>query len=116
MKKIDKRCTIEGVLFSAGDYLVRIGRHFDRVASDASGLTFEEWTPPDGSTSFIVNATEIRAVNFTLIPKAMPGAPHLMEMRRSGRLAQLVSAPPTPKVTTYEMDPLIDDDIRGRCW
>ena len=29
---IDKRCTIEGVMFSDGDYLVRIGRYFDRVA------------------------------------------------------------------------------------
>ena len=38
-----------------------IGRYFDRVASDTSGLTFEEWAPPDGS-SFIINATELRAV------------------------------------------------------
>ena len=24
-----------------------IGRYFDRVASDTSGLTFEEWAPPE---------------------------------------------------------------------
>ena len=51
-----------------GDYLVRIGRYFDRAASDASGLTFEEWTPPDGRDSFIINATELRGVNFTMTP------------------------------------------------
>jgi hypothetical protein len=42
LEKIDKRCTIEGVTCSSGDYFVRIGRYFDRDASDASGLTFEE--------------------------------------------------------------------------
>ena len=74
VKPIDKRCTIEGVMFSAGDYLIRIGRYFDRVASDPSGLTFEEWTPPDGS-SFVINATELRGVNFTMTPTA-PGPRH----------------------------------------
>ena len=58
VRKIEKRCTIEGVMFDRDDYLVRIGRYFDRVATDPSGLTFEEWTPPDGSSSFIINATE----------------------------------------------------------
>lgn len=101
-------------MFTAGDYLVRIGRHFDRVASDPSGLTFEEWTPPDGSTSFIVNATEIRGVNFTMTP-SVAGLP-LTEVRRSGRLAQVVSTPPAAKQKMYVMDPLIDDEIRSRCW
>ena len=36
------------------------------VASDPSGLTFEEWTPPDGRDSFTINATELRGVNFTM--------------------------------------------------
>lgn len=52
--KVEKRCTIESVMFSAGDFLVRIGRYFDRVASDPSGLTFEEWTPPDESQGHTV--------------------------------------------------------------
>ena len=30
VRKIETRCTIDGVMFSPGDYLVRIGRHFDR--------------------------------------------------------------------------------------
>ena len=32
VRRIDKRCTIDGVMFSVGDYLVRIGRYFDRGA------------------------------------------------------------------------------------
>ena len=91
VRKIETRCTIEGVMFSAGDYLIRIGRFFDRVASDTSGLTFEEWTPPDES-SFVVNATELYAVNFTMTPTTPP--PPLMEVRRSGRRAAVVSTPP----------------------
>ena len=43
-------------MFSAGDFLVRIGRYFDRMAVDTSGLTFEEWTPPDGS-SFVIEVS-----------------------------------------------------------
>lgn len=101
-------------MFSTGDYLVRIGRHFDRMASDPSGLTFEEWSPPDGSSSFVVNATEIRGVNFTMTPKA--SSPPLVEIRHSGRLAQAIMPPPQTKPTEYEMDPLIDDQIRARCW
>ncbi|KAL3919436.1 MAG: hypothetical protein SGPRY_005631, partial [Prymnesium sp.] len=113
VRKIPNRCTIEGVMFGAGDYLVRIGTHFDRVASDASGLTFEEWTPSSGAT-FVVNATEIRGVNFTMTPTT-PGPP-LVEVRRSGRRAAVVSTPPLPKPKEYEMDPLIDDEIPSRCW
>ena len=45
MRKIEKRQTINGSMFSPGDYLIRVGRYFDRDASDTSGLTFEEWQP-----------------------------------------------------------------------
>ena len=40
-----KRETHGGQTFAVGDYLVRIGRYFDRIASDTSGLSFEEWQP-----------------------------------------------------------------------
>ena len=100
-------------MFTRDDYLVRIGRYFDRVATDPSGLTFEEWTPPDGG-SFIINATELRAVNFTMTPTVQP--PPLKEVRRSGRRAAVVSTPPQPPPTEYSMDRLVDDDIRRRCW
>lgn len=66
-----------------------IGRHFDRIASDTSGLTFEEWEPPDGNNSFIVNATEIRGVNFSMTPITRDRP--LTEVCRSRRLANIVS-------------------------
>lgn len=113
VRQIKQRCSIEGTLFTTGDFLVRIGRHFDRVASDPSGLTFEQWDPPDASTTFIVNATEIRGVNFTMTPM-VEGVP-LADIRRSGRLAQVVRSSPQ-QMKQYIMDPLIDDEIRGRCW
>lgn len=45
VKKIVKRETINGQPFSPGDYMIRIGRYFDRDPSDDRGLTFEEWQP-----------------------------------------------------------------------
>ena len=113
LRQVATRCTIEGVMFSPGDFLVRIGRYFDRVATDTSGLTFEEWTPPDGG-SFIINATELRAVNFTMTPVVQQ--PPLQEVRRAGRRAAVVSTPPQPPPKEYTMDQLVDDDIRSRCW
>ena len=45
MRKIVKRETIGGQPFHPDDYMIRIGRYFDRVASDTSSMTFEEWQP-----------------------------------------------------------------------
>ena len=45
VRKIDRRQTINGTSFSSGDYMIRVGRYFDRDASDDSGLTFEDWQP-----------------------------------------------------------------------
>ena len=45
VRRITKRETICGQPFHPGDYMIRVGRHFDRVASDPSGLKFEEWQP-----------------------------------------------------------------------
>lgn len=111
VRQIKQRCTIEGTLFTTGDVLVRLGRHFDRVASDSSGLTFEEWISPDGEISFIVNATEIRGVNFTMNPM-VEGVP-LADVRRSGRLARMVSSSPQ-RFTQYSMDPLIDSNYKTK--
>ena len=40
-----RRESVAGQPFTAGDYVITIGRYFDRVAADPSGLTFEEWQP-----------------------------------------------------------------------
>ena len=141
VRRIEERCTIDGVMFSPGDFLVRIGTYYDRRASDTSGLTFEEWTPPDGKASFTVNATELRGANFTVAPieEPSPVEPPPAAPRRGGRERRPTEkaasagaagrgrgavvtapqeaappAPPAPKVV--EMDPMIDDTIRKRCW
>ena len=64
--------------------------------------------------SFIINATELRGVNFTMTP-TVPTPPQ-QEVRRSGRRAAVVSAPPQPPPKEYRMDQLVDDEIRRRCW
>lgn len=115
VRRIDSRCSIDGTAFSPGDYLVRIGRYFDRKASDPSGLTFEEWTPPECSDgSHIINATELRAVNFSMLP-VKPPLP-LQEVRRSRRLATIVSIPPSPPPKVYTLPQIIDNEIRSACW
>lgn len=45
VRKLENRETINGQPFSKGDYMIRIGRYFDKDASDDTGLTFEEWQP-----------------------------------------------------------------------
>ena len=65
----------------------------------------------------IINATELRQVNFTMVP-AGKGLPcPVQDVRRSGRghRAAIVNVPaPLPK--EYVMPQQIDDDIRGKCW
>jgi hypothetical protein len=45
VRYIKQRETHFGQPYHPGDYLIRIGRYFDRDPSDLSGLTFEEWQP-----------------------------------------------------------------------
>ena len=70
VREIAKRETIQGQPFSPGDYMIRIGRYFDRDPSDPSGLTFEEWLPelvftPDdvGSSLTITAAGSVKVEN-----------------------------------------------------
>lgn len=100
IQQIKERKSIEGTMFSPGDYLVRIGRYFERDPSDASGLKFVEWVPPNGDGPFLINATELRAVNFTMTPSTVLQNP-LSEVRRSGRLSHVISVPPTPRPKEY---------------
>ena len=181
VEAVDKRMSIAGTVFSAGDYIVRIGRYFDRDVSDPSGLTFEEWQPitvfsdddvgktvnivggvvkvnrttrpevywsgeppeviskqiskvdsatggwvdfvgggrirnPPAAGDFVVNATELRAVNFSMLPLDRQLPLQQVTVRRSGRLAAVVSVPPAPLPKRYELDARIDNEIRAQCW
>ena len=58
---------------------------------------------------FVVNSTELRAVNFSMEALDKPA----VQPRKGGRRAAVVSAP-LPK--RYRMHKAIDAEIRGRCW
>ena len=175
VRRVTKRESHGGQTFAPGDYLVRIGRYFDRMAQDISGLSFEEWHPecvfsPNdvgskltisakgvvkvGSTTrdaywgtdeqpealsnvtiiavsdewvkyghgrndkfcnprieggFVINATELRLVNFSMEPIDAPA----YTPRTRGRRAAVVTA---PKPKRYKMAKEIDHEIRAACW
>lgn len=58
---------------------------------------------------FLINSTELRAVNFSMEALGRPA----VQPRKGGRRAAVVSAP-LPK--RYRMHRDIDAEIRGRCW
>ena len=64
----------------------------------------------------IINATELRDVNFTMVPDA--DLPSPVRLRRSGRgrRAAVVDMPAAPLPNEYSMPPPIDDNIRKQCW
>ena len=178
---VEKRMSIGGTVFSAGDYIVRIGRYLDRNVSDTSGLTFEEWQPltvfhegdvgktlniaggaikvnktlrpdvywagdppevhskkiakvdtsiagwvefqgggrirnPPTAGDFVINATELRAINFSMQPLGRQLPLNEVTVRKSGRLAAVVRLPPAPLPTSYVQDATIDNEIRAQCW
>lgn len=64
---------------------------------------------PRVAGGFIVNSTELRAVNFSMEAVGQPP----LQVRSRGRRAAIVSAPLPKK---YQMHSSIDADIRARCW
>ena len=181
LEAVEKRMSIGGSVFSKGDFILRVGRYFDRDVSDPSGLTFEEWQPlavfhdddvgkvltivggviklnrtlrpdvfwagdppdvngkkiskvdasaggwvefqgggrirnPPTHGDFVVNATELRAVNFSMEPLGRPLPLSEVTVRKSGRLAAVVSVPPAPLPTRYTLHATIDNEIRAECW
>eukprot|EP00965_Chrysotila_dentata_P193216 6175616-Pleurochrysis_carterae.AAC.1 len=113
VERVHRRSTADGTAYSSGDFKIKVGRYFDREASDASGLSFEEWTAPDGSSHF-VNSTELRAVNFTMDAVGQQVLPQVRASR--GRRAGVVRAAPASRPRRVRMPAEVDDDIRSRCW
>ena len=181
VEQAEKRMSIGGTVFSKGDFIVRIGRYFDRDVSDPSGLTFEEWQPiavlhegdvgkvlsiaggvikvgrtvrpdvywagdppyvhsktiskidaspggwvefqgggrirnPPSAGDFVVNATELRAIAFSMQPLDRQLPLSEVTVRKSGRLAAIVSVPPGPLPKRYSLDVTNDNEIRAKCW
>ena len=71
---------------------------------------------PPSAGDFVVNATELRAVNLSLLPLDRPFPLSEVALRRSGRLAAVVSVPPAPLPKRYTLDAVIDNEIRTECW
>ena len=69
----------------------------------------DKFRNPRSAGGFVVNATELRAINFTMQPLDPPP----IQPRTSGRRTAVVSAP-TPK--RYRMHNEIDAEIRAKCW
>ena len=62
------------------------------------------------ASGFVINATELRSVNFSM---QAVDVPLRFTPRRYGRRAAVLTTP-VPK--RYKMHKDIDSEIRGRCW
>ena len=71
---------------------------------------------PPSAGDFVVNATELRAVNFSMTPVDRPLPLSQVAVRKSGRLAAVVSVPLAPLPKRYTLDAMIDSEIRSQCW
>ena len=104
-----------------GDYIPQVNqRKILKVDSSAGG-----WVELEGSSrfrnpptagDFVVNATELRAVNFTMTPVGRPLPLNQVTVRKSGRLSAVVSVPPAPLPKRYTLDTTNDNEIRAKCW
>ena len=71
VKRVDKqRETINGNLFTKGDYVISV-EWFDRSAEDAAGLTFRAWMPPEAPESvLVVNSSELREISVDVLARS----------------------------------------------
>ena len=60
--------------------------------------------------------TELRAINFSMEPIGRQLPLSEVRVRRSGRLAAVVSVPPPPLPKRYTMHATNDNEIRAACW
>ena len=99
-----------------GDHIPRVdSKKILQVDSAVGGWVMLEGgrirNPPTAG-DFVVNATELRSVGFSMEPLGRPLPLSEVTIRRSGRLAAVVSVPPAPLPKRYELDARIDNEIR----
>jgi hypothetical protein len=125
---VDKRReTINGNLFTQGDYAIAV-EWFDRSAEDASALTFVSWTSPEAPEGpLVVNSSELREISLDVRPQkpVVQGPPLKSVARKKGKGGKkggkkgtgIVHVPPTkdPAGTMYEVKYEDDNRVRGRC-
>ena len=113
------RCTRVDVCWAADPPTVHNKTIAKVDASTGGWVEFREGgriRNPPSAGDFVVNATELRAVNFSMLPLGRPLPLQEVSVRRSGRLAAVVSLPPAPLPKRYELDARIDNEIRAQCW
>ena len=71
---------------------------------------------PPSAGDFVVNATELRAIAFSMQPLDRQLPLSEVTVRKSGRLAAIVSVPPGPLPKRYSLDVTNDNEIRAKCW
>jgi hypothetical protein len=76
------------------------------LAAEGSSGAAAEAQP---ANAFVINSTELRAVNFTMEELDSP----VVQPRRGSRRAAVVSA---PKPKRFRQHREVDGDIRGKCW
>jgi len=95
-------------------------RWLNRVEEDASGLTFEEWSPTQNAdasqplVAMLINSSELRAAGFTLrevIPPALEAAACGGRRRYGAGLRQLQGMGPKRFVLSADND----NEFRSRC-
>ena len=103
------------------DYVPEVAkRKILKVDSSAGGWVELEkgsrFRNPPSAGDFVLNATELRAVNFSMTPVGRTLPLSQVAVRKSGRLAAVVSVPPVPLPKRYTLDSSIDSEIRAKCW
>jgi hypothetical protein len=106
---------LEATTFSKGDIALAV-KWFDRHPSDPEGMHFVEWDSAasgnDADARFVLNSTEVRAVNVKLNPVPPVGVPLVVgRARRSGVQPR---APVSP--TIWELPRKAHDEILATLW
>ena len=104
-----------------GDFTPEVNsKKIVKVDSSTGGWVELQGAPrfrnPPSAGDFVVNATELRAVAFSMTPLGRELPLREIAVRRRGSRAAVVSVPPAPLPKRYILDPRIDSEIRAKCW
>ena len=112
--------TVRPDVYWAGDPPYVHSKTISKIdASPGGWVEFQEGgriRNPPSAGDFVVNATELRAIAFSMQPLDRQLPLSEVTVRKSGRLAAIVSVPPGPLPKRYSLDVTNDNEIRAKCW